>query len=129
MIYAKGSSRMAPERMHSLSTILSLLIGIAGWYYLFYSRAAETLAAVESHRLNRTRVWLRRAGGAVLLVLAPTFFAGFHTVSPHTDPDAFVAVWVAVLVLLGLNVLLALVDVGLTWKLRRQRTAAAGGRS
>jgi hypothetical protein len=111
--------------MQSLSTILALLIGIAGWYYLFYSRAAQHLAAVESQRLNRLRVWLRRAGGLVLLLLAPVFFAGFHTVDPRDNPDAFVAVWMSVMLLLGVNILLALVDVGLTWKLRRQRLAAA----
>ena len=110
--------------MHHLSTVLALLIGIAGWYYLFYSRAAEKLAGVESHRLNRLRVWLRRAGGIVLLLLAPVFFAGFNTVDPGDDPDTFVAIWVSVMVLLGVNVLLAMVDVGLTWKLRRQRLAA-----
>jgi drug/metabolite transporter (DMT)-like permease len=110
--------------MQHLSTVLSLMIGIAGWYYLFYSRAAEKLAAVESHRLNRLRVWLRRAGGVVLLLLAPVFFAGFHTVDPRDDPQAFVGIWVCVMALLGVNVLLALVDVGLTWKLRRQRLAA-----
>ena len=113
--------------MQSLSTILALMIGIAGWYYLFYSRAAEKLAGVEPHRLNRLRVWLRRAGGVVLLLLAPTFFAGFHSVDPSTDPDAFVSIWVMVAVLLGLNILLAMADVGLTWKLRRQRLAAARG--
>ena len=113
--------------MHHLSTVLALLIGIAGWYYLFYSRAAEKLAAVEAHRLNRLRVWLRRAGGVVQLLLAPLFFAGFHTVDPSDDPEAFVGIWVCVMALLGLNVVLAAVDVGLTWKLRRQRLAA--GRS
>jgi len=111
--------------MQSLSTLLALLIGIAGWYYLFYSRAAEKLAAVEPHRLNRLRVWLRRAGGLVLLLLAPTFFAGFHSVDPAADPNGFIAVWVVVMVLLGVNVLLALADVGLTCKLRRERIAAA----
>jgi hypothetical protein len=115
--------------MQHLSTILALLIGIAGWYYLFYSRAAEKLAEVEPHRLNRVRVWLRRAGGVVLLVLAPTFFAGFNTVDPAADPDAFLAIWVAVVALLGLNVVLAMADVGLTWKLRRQRLAAMRDRS
>src|SRR5438477_523722 len=52
--------------MQPLSTALALLIGIAGWYYLFYSRAAEKLAGVESQRLNRLRASLRRAGGLVL---------------------------------------------------------------
>lgn len=115
--------------MQSLSTALALLIGIAGWYYLFYSQAAERLAAVEAQRLNRARVWLRRAGGAVLLLLAPMFFAGFNSVDPGEDPEAFVAIWVIVLVLLGVNMLLALIDVGLTWMLRRRRLAAASGRS
>lgn len=110
--------------MQHLSTVLALLIGIAGWYYLFYSRAAEKLAGVESHRLNRLRVWLRRAGGLVLVLLAPMFFAGFNTVDARDDPEAFVGVWACVMGLLGVNVLLALVDVGLTWKLRRQRLAA-----
>ena len=110
--------------MQHLSTVLALLIGIAGWYYLFYSRAAEKLAAVESQRLNRLRVWLRRAGGLVLLLLAPLFFAGFHTVDPRDDPQAFMGIWTGVALLLCLNVILALVDVGLTWKLRRQRLAA-----
>lgn len=105
--------------MSSLSTILALLIAIAGWYYLFYSRAADRLAGMESRRLNKLRVWLRRAGGFVMLLLAPLFFAGFHTVDSDTDPDTFVAIWVTVTALLALTVLLALVDVGLTWKLRR----------
>src|SRR3712207_303702 len=110
--------------MQHLSTALALLIGIAGWYYLFYSKVASNLAGIEAQRLNRLRVWLRRAGGLVLVVLAPVFFAGFHTVDPAEDPQAFVAVWVCVMCLLGVNVLLAMVDVGLTIKLRRQRLAA-----
>ena len=111
--------------MQSLSTILALLIGIAGWYYLFYSRAAERLSGMESQRLNRLRAGLRRLGGLVLLLLAPMFFAGFHSVDADTDPNAFVAIWVIVMLLLGVNVLLAMVDVGLTWKIRRQRLAAS----
>jgi hypothetical protein len=115
--------------MQHLSTVLALLIGIAGWYYLFYSRAADKLAGVESQRLNRVRAWLRRAGGLVLLLLAPLFFAGFHSVDSDTNPDAFVAIWLGVMLLLGVNIVLAMVDVCLTWKLRRQRLAAAAARA
>ena len=117
--------------MFALATILALLIATAGWHYLFYSRAAERLGGVEEDRLNRLRVRLRRTGGVVLLVLGPTFFAGFRTVLPETrfDPTTFLALWLAVLALMGLMIILALVDVRLTWKLRQQQLArlAAGG--
>jgi len=117
--------------MYALATTLALLIATAGWHYLFYSRAAERLSGVEQQRLNRLRVLLRRAGGAVLLVLGPTFFAGFRTLLPDTDfnPSAFAALWLSVLGLMGLMVILAMVDVRLTWKLRQQQLArpAAGG--
>src|SRR5689334_587902 len=117
--------------MFVLATTLALLIATAGWHYLFYSRAAERLSGIEEQRLNRLRVSLRRAGGLVLLVLGPTFFAGFRTLLPETDfnPSTFVTLWLAVLGLMGLMVILALVDVRLTLKLRRRQLArsAAGG--
>ena len=111
--------------MAVLPSILALLIGIAGWYYLFYSQAAQRLAGVENGRLNRMRVRLRRAGGLVLLLLAPCFFAGFHTVSADEQPRAFVYVWLTVFLLLATTILLAMVDLGLTWKLRRDRAAGS----
>jgi hypothetical protein len=117
--------------MFILATTLALLIATAGWHYLFYSRAAERLSGVEEERLNRLRVVLRRAGGVVLLVLGPTFFAGFRTLLPETDfnPSAFVTLWLSVLGLMAVMVVLAMVDVRLTWKLRQQQLArsAAGG--
>jgi hypothetical protein len=54
------------------------------------------------------------------------FFAGFHTVNADEQPRAFVTVWLTVFLLLGMTVLLAMVDVGLTWKLRRDRAAGSG---
>jgi hypothetical protein len=115
--------------MFALATILALLIATAGWHYLFYSRAAQRLSGVEEQRLNRLRVVLRRAGGVVLLVLGPTFFAGFRTLLPETsfDPATFVGLWLAVLGLMGLMVVLALADVRLTWKLRRHQLARPAG--
>ena len=116
--------------MFALATILALLIATAGWHYLFYSKAAQRLSGVEEDRLNRMRVGLRRAGGLVLLVLGPTFFAGFRTLLPETsfEPITFVTLWLSVLGLMGVMVILALVDVRLTLKLRRrQETRAAGG--
>jgi hypothetical protein len=117
--------------MFALATTLSLLIAAAGWHYLFYSKAAARLSGVEGERLNRRRVNLRRAGGVVLLLLGPTFFAGFRTLDPETEfnPDAFVGLWLSVMLLMGVMVVLALVDVRLTLKLRKYQHAAAQGES
>jgi hypothetical protein len=115
--------------MSALATILALLIAAAGWHYLFHSTAAQRLAGVEEERLNRVRVRLRRAGGVVLLVLGPTFYAGFRTLLPETqfNPATFVGLWLSVLGLMGLMVILALVDVRLTLKLRRHQQRAGAG--
>jgi hypothetical protein len=117
--------------MLALATSLSLLIAAAGWHYLFYSSAAARLSGVEGERLNRRRVYLRRAGGVVLLLLGPTFFAGFRTLDPQTEfnPDAFVGLWLSVLLLMGVMVILALVDVRLTLQLRKHQHATARGES
>lgn len=103
-----------------LAAVFSLLIMIAGWHYLLYSRAAHKLGSVEDSRLNARRVRLRRAGGGVMMLLGIAFYGGTYTYNEHRDPRAFLAVWSAVLVLLGAIVLLALLDLRLTWKLRRQ---------
>ena len=66
----------------------------------------------------------------VLLLLGPTFFAGFRSVMPETsfEPLTFVTLWLSVLGLMGVMVVLALVDVRLTLKLRRhQQSRTAGG--
>ena len=69
-----------------------------------------------------------RAGGLVLLVLGPTFFAGFRTLEPQSDFDSgrFVTLWLTVLGLMGLMVILALLDVRLTLKLHADKPCAAG---
>lgn len=104
--------------MTALIDIFSLLTAAAGWYYLFYSRAAQKLQAVEEKRTNARRVLLRRAGGAIMLALGVLFFAGFQEGLPD---GAFLGIWLGVLALLGAIVLLALYDVRLTWKLHRHR--------
>ena len=107
--------------MGSLPAIFSLLVGIAGWYYLFYSRAAENLGPIESAPVNRRRARLRRVGGFVMLLLAVCMYAGFYTFDAKRSPAAFVLTWIAVFVLLLIVVLLALLDLRLTAKLRRDR--------
>jgi Na+/H+ antiporter NhaD/arsenite permease-like protein len=102
-----------------LVDIFSLLTAGAGWYYMFYSRAAQKLGALEETRINARRVSLRRVGGGVMLLLAVCFFAGFQE---GLSNAAFLRVWLAVLALLGAIVVLALYDVRLTWKLHRDRS-------
>lgn len=104
--------------MAAVVDIFSLLTAIAGWYYMFYSRAAQKLGAVEETRINARRVVLRRIGGGIMLLLAACFFAGFQE---GLSNAVFLRVWLAVLFLLGAIVVLALYDVRLTWKLHKDR--------
>lgn len=103
--------------MTVVADILAAATAAAGWYYLFYSRAAHKLEGVESERINRRRARLRRAGGGVLLVLGTLFFAGSQDVAPV----AFLLIWSGVMVLLLAIVVLALIDLRLTWQLQKKR--------
>ena len=115
--------------MAYLPGILALLTGVAGWFYLFYSRAAQGLAVLEEQNLNRRRIRLRRVGGLVMLLLAVGFYLGFYAADPQTHPRVFVGVWLGVMGLLAAIVLLALVDVRLTVKLRMRRNRRMRGTS
>jgi len=103
--------------------ILALLTGVAGWFYMFYSKAAEGLGQVEEQRINNHRIRLRRVGGAVMLVLAALMYIGWYAVSLDPPTVAAAGVWLAVLVLLALLSVLAMVDMRLTFRLRRTRLA------
>jgi UDP-N-acetylmuramyl pentapeptide phosphotransferase/UDP-N-acetylglucosamine-1-phosphate transferase len=112
--------------MTYLPAILSLLTAIAGWFYMFYSKAARDLGGVEDQALNHRRIVLRRVGGAVMLALAVLMYLGWYAVG--LDPPTLTAawVWLAVLVLLGALSLLALIDMRLTLRLRRRQRNANG---
>ncbi|HYE17292.1 MAG TPA: hypothetical protein VEA69_02550 [Tepidisphaeraceae bacterium] len=107
--------------MLPLTASFSLIVAAAGWYYMFYSRAAARLGAVEEHRENRIRQRLRRLNGAAMFLMAVLFFAGFNSIDFRNSPNAFVGVWFGVFVLLLAIVVLAMIDVRLTWRLRRRR--------
>jgi Na+/H+ antiporter NhaD/arsenite permease-like protein len=107
--------------MRPLPGIFSLLVAIAGWHYLFYSRAAHRLGGMEDDRSNRQRIRLRRINGSVMLLLAVFFFAGFYTVDDKVSPGAFLLVWLTVFVLMFFLTLLAFLDLLLTARMRRQR--------
>jgi UDP-N-acetylmuramyl pentapeptide phosphotransferase/UDP-N-acetylglucosamine-1-phosphate transferase len=112
--------------MSPLPAILALLTGVAGWFYLFYSRAAQGLSGIEQERWNRRRIGLRRIGGVVMLLLAVGFYLGFYGFEPERRPRTFLGVWLGVIVLLGVLVLLALIDVRLTLRIRGSRREQQG---
>src|SRR5688500_16069236 len=105
--------------MRHLPGILALMIAIAGWFYMFYSRAASKLGGVEDAELNSRRVRMRRIGGFVMLLLAVAFFMLFYTFDSEDQALQFVVTLLAVLVLLCMILVLGLIDLRLTLKLRR----------
>lgn len=104
--------------MRPLLAIFALLVAAVGWYYLFYSRAAERLEGVEEDRDNRRRGILRRTNGIIMLLMAVGIAAGTLRMERLT-PEVLMLTWLGVMVLLFVSVVLALIDVRLTLKLRR----------
>jgi hypothetical protein len=102
-----------------LPALFALVVAAVGWYYMFYSTAAVRLGEVEPHPLNTMRCRLRRIGGFFMLLLAVCFFALFFTVDMSRPTLGFFFVFLATFLVLGTIVVLALVDLRLTWKLRR----------
>ena len=107
--------------MEFIPSILALLIAIAGWFYMFYSKAAHRLSGYEDEKLNRRRIMLRRIGGFMMLLMAVAFYAGFETVGHRRSPVAFVYIWVAVAVMMVIILALGLIDMRLTLQLRRRK--------
>ena len=46
--------------LRAFCAIFSLFVAAAGWYYMFYSKAASRLSGIEDSRANGVRVWLRK---------------------------------------------------------------------
>ena len=63
-------------------------------------------------------------GPLVMMLLAIGMYAGFNSVDPQTSPSPFVMIWLSVFVLLLITVILAMIDLRLTWKLRQRRRVA-----
>ena len=103
-----------------LPDLLALACGIAGWFYLFYSKAAAKLSALESPRQNSLRIALRRTCGAALVLLGALFFAGFK-IDEHRSPGAYLGIWSAALLLLLIIIILVATDLRLTYKLRHNK--------
>jgi hypothetical protein len=105
--------------MSFLPEIFSLLVLASGWYYLFYSPAAHRLSGVEEGSINRLRIRLRRVNAVVMMLLAVTFYAAVRTIPPRTKMLAWA--FVTILLLLSAMLILALIDLQLTRRLRRRQ--------
>src|SRR6185295_19164820 len=98
--------------------IFSLFIAAAGWYYMFYSRAANRLSGIEEANINAMRVWLRKINGLLMFLLAICFFSGFFAVDLDHPSRMTAIVWLAVCGLVLALMALGLVDLRLTWRLK-----------
>jgi hypothetical protein len=107
--------------MRWLPNTLALLIGVAGWFYLFYSRAAHKLTGVEDAKINARRIMLRRIAGVALLLLATMFYWGFATLDQRQSAWMFLFIWASVLILLLLVLVLGLIDFRYTVRFYRDR--------
>jgi hypothetical protein len=106
--------------MQSLFTdLFSFLCVVCGWYYLFYSKAADRLAPLEDAPINARRILLRRICGIALSLLGAAIFTA-KIAQERARPAAILACWLVVLILLIAVVALAWADMRLTAKLRRK---------
>ena len=105
--------------MHWLPTILSILIAAAGVYYLLRARTARGLVGLEQALLNSRRIFLRRLCGALMLLLAGMLYLMLVVLNPGDHPGYFVVLLLVNLLLLLSLSSLALLDMRLTFQLRR----------
>jgi hypothetical protein len=104
----------------ALVDIFAFACGVAGWFYLFYSKAAGKLAAIEPASQNILRIRLRRVCGAAMVLLGIGFYAGFNAMDDHRNPALYLTVWMGSILLLLLIVALVAADIHLTRTLRRK---------
>jgi len=101
-----------------LPAIFALLTAAAGWYYLFYSSAARRLSGIEDNATNRLRVRLRRVCGAVIILMSAAFYSGTVAFERERLGESALLFGAMLLLMLAM-VMLGLVDLKLTGKLRR----------
>jgi Na+/H+ antiporter NhaD/arsenite permease-like protein len=109
------------RHMGWLPAIFALVLGAAGWYYMFYSSAAQKLVEVEGPVRNRRRVRLRRLNGLLMLLLGLSLAVGVYGFDLERPGVGFALVWLAVVVLLGGIVVLAILDIRLTRQVKNRR--------
>jgi drug/metabolite transporter (DMT)-like permease len=108
------------EMLSYLPAIFALLVAAAGWFYIFYSRAAVKLRGIEPNAINRLRIRLRQIGGIAMMLLAAAFYAGYVFIDRGRIEPAS-GLFFVVLALLAIIIILGLVDLRLTNKLRESK--------
>ena len=110
-----------------LAGTLSLLIAAAGWYYMFYSRAAQKLSGIEETAANNRRIRLRRLNGLTMCALAVVMYIGVAALaqtdaSGNARPNVqiFLGMMTLLLVLIVILLVLGLMDLRLTHELRKR---------
>src|SRR5437867_12144321 len=91
-----------------LPAALSFLVGVAGVFYMCFSKAATNLAAIEAPVENARRSHLRRVNAVVMLALAVAIAFGSYGFDVEHPHEGFLLVWLAAVVLLFVFVALAL---------------------
>jgi drug/metabolite transporter (DMT)-like permease len=104
-----------------LTAALALAVAAAGWYYLFFSRAAGNLQGIEDEAANRRRIRLRRINGLLMLLLGAALFAMFSLLRREDSGGGLALSFLAVTALLLAVLALALVDLRLTVKMQHKR--------
>jgi peptidoglycan/LPS O-acetylase OafA/YrhL len=107
-----------------LPAILAFLIATSGWYYAWYSRAAEGLAHLESVRVNRFRQQLRRVGGCAMILLGAGIAVGTYGLDLDRPGMWFALIWIGVMLLLVGVIVLVYVDIRLTHRLWKNRSCS-----
>lgn len=97
---------------------------LSPWIVLPLGAIAMLLTAIhisytEQHTEPASRRRIRMANGWVLLLLIPLLAAGFGVIDPNANARMFALVWFAAIVLLGLCVCLAVLDMLNTLRLSR----------
>ncbi len=105
----------------ALVNIFALACGVAGWFYMFYSKAASRLTPIEPAPRNALRKTLRRICGGAMVLLGICCYTGFYAVDDRREPGAFVAIWLSAMLLLIVIVFLAGADIIFTARLRRRQ--------
>jgi hypothetical protein len=98
--------------------VFSLLVAVAGFFYLQHAGGAGRLADLEGQKENALRIRLRRFGGAAMIGLALAFYVGFSVADRRGSPLLVLACLCVIVLLLPVILFLAWVDLRMTRRMR-----------